>query len=90
MHGARWSLQGALVSFNTRAVSGRITLDPLIHRGVLCTRGDACTIPGSRTLFDNFGATTVGRTQDVSVLYTSDQPGGSEAADEVRYAALRA
>jgi hypothetical protein len=80
---ATWSLWVA-----RRARTGRFdrfVADPSVHSGPLCTRGDACTVPNSRDLFDDFGAATDPTRSLVTVLYTSDQPGGALANDSVRW-----
>lgn len=63
-------------------------VDPAVHTGALCTRGDSCPNDGSRSLLDDFGIVHVpGTTWDVSV-YTSDQPGGGFRGDHVNWARI--
>lgn len=62
----------------------RFVADPVVHRGDLCTLGDACTVPESRDLFDDFGATTDPASGLTTLVYTSDQPGNSTSTDSVR------
>lgn len=62
-------------------------LDQDVHTGVLCTHGDACTIPNARDLLDDFGMIR-DRSGDV-IVYTSDQPGGHYADDRTMWATVR-
>jgi predicted lipoprotein with Yx(FWY)xxD motif len=85
---ARWSLQGAMSNDGGQTWSAAATLDPLVHTGVLCTRGDACTIANSRTLLDDFGAVTSPRSHAVTFVYGNDQPGGTFATVGTRWVTL--
>lgn len=56
------------------------SIDPLVHRGMLCTKGDACSVSGSRDLFDNFGAISGPNGAHTTIVYTTD--GGGPLADD--------
>jgi hypothetical protein len=48
-----------------------------VHRGLVCTQGSACSVPGSRNLLDDFGLVVNPRTGRATIAYTTDQiPGG--------------
>ena len=85
MRGARWSLRWAGSRNAGRSMAATSTADPLIHTGVLCTKGDACARPNSRNLFDDFGAAINPDSRIATVVYTSDQPGGVRADDVTRF-----
>jgi hypothetical protein len=84
---ARWQLRWARSRDRGRHFGAPATVDRLIHTGVLCTKGDACTIPDSRNLLDDFGVTISPRTGRSTIVYTSDQPGGHGADRVTRSAA---
>ncbi|GEM_PF-2514811 len=84
---ATWALDAVAVGYDSVHATinmGPIqSLDPLVHRGILCTKGDACTVAGSRDLFDNFGAVASPNGARVTIAYTSDG-GGTLAADATK------
>lgn len=82
---APWALYLAR-SHNLGHVFQDEVIDPLVHFGVLCTRGTGCpNADRSRALLDNFGVVMLddGR---AAIAYTSDQPGGTRAVARTRYA----
>jgi len=85
---ATWALEAVTVRYDhghSPVAFGAVqSLDPLVHRGMLCTQGDACSVPGSRDLFDNFGAVTSPTDGRTTIVYTSD--GGGPLAADTTYA----
>jgi hypothetical protein len=81
---ATWALDAVAARYdhaNAVVTFGAVTsVDPLVHRGVLCTKGDACTTPNSRDLFDNLGAVSSPNGSHTTIVYTSD--GGGPLADD--------
>jgi hypothetical protein len=74
---AVWTVQVATSkTYGQSLVSSTAT--SAVHTGVLCTEGDNCSIANSRDLYDDFGAAYNGGGA-LSIAYTSDQPGGTNA-----------
>jgi hypothetical protein len=67
-------------TFTVRSVSG------VVHRGELCTGGDACGDANSRNLLDDFGLAISPKTGLDSVAFTDDQPQGVAATAFTAYA----
>lgn len=44
------------------------------HTGVLCTMGSACSVAGSRNLYDDFGVTISPVTGNATIAFDADQP----------------
>jgi len=84
---AQWTVQVAQ-STNYGHAFTLSTATSLVHTGVLCTQGSACSIPNSRDLFDDFGNVISPTTGTLSIAYTSDQPGGTNRSDFTGYATL--
>jgi hypothetical protein len=81
----QWTVQVAQSANYGRAFT-LSTATSLVHTGVLCTQGSACSIPNSRDLFDDFGNVISPTTGTPSIAYTSDQPGGTDRSDFTGYA----
>lgn len=82
---AQWTVQVAS-STNYGRSFGVSAATSTVHTGVLCTQGDNCSITNSRDLYDDFGAAISPGTGTLSITYTSDQPGGTNADDFTGYA----
>lgn len=82
---AQWTVQVAS-SNNYGKGFGVTTATSTVHTGVLCTEGDGCSIANSRDLYDDFGAAISPTSGSLSIAYTSDQPGGTNANDFTGYA----
>ncbi|HZU13843.1 MAG TPA: sialidase family protein [Chloroflexota bacterium] len=82
---AQWTVQVAS-SNNYGKGFGISTATSTVHTGVLCTEGDNCSITNSRDLYDDFGAAISPLDGHLSIAYTSDQPGGTNANDFTGYA----
>lgn len=89
---AVWQLDWAHVDASQSdapAVGAVQVVDPDVHTGVLCTHGDACTIPNSRDLLDDFGMIRDRSGAGDVIVYTSDQPGGHYADDRTMWATIQ-
>lgn len=84
---AVWSLRWVRSHDAGATFDPLVIADPIVHTGVLCTNGEACTIPNSRDLLDDFGVVTSPITGHTTVVYTSDQPSGTRAGRAVHAAA---
>jgi hypothetical protein len=80
--GASWNVDWAETTDGGAVFEGG-RLTSAVHRGAECTNGDACTLPNSRDLLDDFGVSYVGRS--FVAAYMSDQPGGTAANEFVAY-----
>jgi hypothetical protein len=83
---AVWSMRWARSVDGGATFGAPVVVDPIIHTGVLCTRGVACSIPNSRDLLDDFGAITDPVSGRAAFVYTSDQPSGTRDGRTTRYA----
>ncbi|HET6916998.1 MAG TPA: hypothetical protein VFH56_12980 [Acidimicrobiales bacterium] len=89
---AVWQLDWAHVEASATeapTVDGIRVVDPDVHSGALCTHGDACTIPDSRDLLDDFGMIRTRPTAGDSIAYTSDQPGGHYGDDRTMWVTVQ-
>jgi hypothetical protein len=83
---AQWSVRWARSKDDGATFKKRATADALVHTGVLCTKGTACTISNSRDLLDDFAAVIDPATGRAVIVYTTDQPGGTRANRSIRAA----
>lgn len=51
----------------------QVAVSPTIHTGIVCTSAEACTVPHSRDLFEDFGIAISPTTQCASLAYDIDQ-----------------
>lgn len=70
--GAEWRVWYAL-SKNAGKSFTQHPASPVVHLGMVCTRGGACDVPNSRNLFDDFGMVFHPRTQAPTIAYTTDR-----------------
>jgi hypothetical protein len=73
--GAAWRVVWAR-STDGGATWTQTTASDVIHTGLVCPNGSACTIPGSRSLLDDFGIAGSPVTGRASIAYTTDAVGG--------------
>ena len=78
-HAAPWRL------FLARSTDGgsrfhQYVVSGVIHAGVLCTQGAACSGGGARNLYDDFGVAISRTTGLTSIAFDSDQPLGDAPA----------
>ncbi len=84
-NGAKWAVQVA-TSTNGGRTLRHSTAVPVVHRGILCTKGSGCSVSDSRNLYDDFGNAISPKTGAASIAYSSDQPTGKNSDDFTVYA----
>jgi hypothetical protein len=70
---APWKLYWTKSSNGGRSFT-QVAITGVIHTGVLCTEGSACSIAKSRNLYDDFGAVISPTTGLAAIAFDADQP----------------
>ncbi|MBV9101740.1 MAG: exo-alpha-sialidase [Candidatus Dormibacteraeota bacterium] len=71
---AQWHLYWQASSNGGTSFSAPQAVTTTNHTGVLCTMGSACSISGSRNLYDDFGVVISPVTGNPTIAFDADQP----------------